>query len=154
MQVARWRYAKDTGLKYGDMKEDYLSGLLDEATALRYLTAEIGADKAAARIDRWNFEQIHGEDADYSSRWKLWEAFEGSGSYDGKTAEQYVREWAKTTDKKNIAAAIAGRYKDEYLRIKGTPAGNSMLEKLLNLYVAAGYEREYEREYIDKKWVK
>ena len=89
-----------------------------------------------------------------SSRWKLWEAFEGSGSYDGKTAEQYVREWAKTTDKKNIAAAIAGRYKDEYLRIKGTPAGNSMLEKLLNLYVAAGYEREYEREYIDKKWVK
>lgn len=154
VQVARWRYAKDTGLKYGDMKEDYLSGLLDEATALRYLTAEIGADKAAARIDRWNFEQIHGEDADYSSRWKLWEAFEGSGSYDGKTAEQYVREWAKTTDKKNIAAAIAGRYKDEYLRIKGTPAGNSMLEKLLNLYVAAGYEREYEREYIDKKWVK
>lgn len=154
MQVSRWRYAKDTGLKYGDMKEDYLSGLLDEATALRYLTAEIGADKAAARIDRWNFEQLHGEDADYSSRWKLWEAFEGSGSYDGKTAEQYVREWANTTDKKNIAAAIAGRYKDEYLRIKGTPAGNRMLEKLLNLYVAAGYEREYEREYIDKKWVK
>lgn len=154
MQVSRWRYAKDTGLKYGDMKEDYLSGLLDEATALRYLTAEIGTDKAAARIDRWNFEQLHGEDADYSSRWKLWEAFEGSGSYDGKTAEQYVREWAKTTDKKNIAAAIAGRYKDEYLRIKGTPAGNRMLEKLLNLYVAAGYEREYEREYIDKKWVK
>ena len=154
MQVSRWRYAKDTGLKYGDMKEDYLSGLLDEATALRYLTAEIGADKAAARIDRWNFEQLHGEDADYSSRWKLWEAFEGSGSYDGKTAEQYVREWAKTTDKKNIAAAIAGRYNDEYLRIKGTPAGNRMLEKLLNLYVAAGYEREYEREYIDKKWVK
>lgn len=154
MQVSRWRYAKDTGLKYGDMKEDYLSGLLDEATALRYLTAEIGADKAAARIDRWNFEQLHGEDADYSSRWKLWEAFEGSGSYDGKTAEQYVREWAKTTDKKNIAAAIAGRYKDEYLRIKGTAAGNRMLEKLLNLYVAAGYEREYEREYIDKKWVK
>lgn len=154
VQVARWRYAKDTGLKYGDMKEDYLSGRLDDATALRYLTAEIGADKAAARIDRWNFEQLHGEDADYSSRWKLWEAFEGSGSYDGKTAEQYVREWAKTTDKKNIAAAIAGRYKDEYLRIKGTPAGNRMLEKLLNLYVAAGYEREYEREYIDKKWVK
>lgn len=154
MQVSRWRYAKDTGLKYGDMKEDYLSGLLDEATALRYLTAEIGADKAAARIDRWNFEQLHGEDADYSSRWKLWEAFDGSGSYDGKTAEQYVREWAKTTDKKNIAAAIAGRYKDEYLRIKGTPSGNRMLEKLLNLYVAAGYEREYEREYIDKKWVK
>ena len=153
-QVARWRYAKDTGLKYGDMKEDYLSGLLDEATALRYLTAEIGADKAAARIDRWNFEQLHGEDADYSIHWKLWDAFEGSGSYDGKTAEQYVREWAKTTDKKNIAAAIAGRYKDEYLRIKGTPAGNRMLEKLLNLYVAAGYEREYEREYIDKKWVK
>lgn len=154
MQVSRWRYAKDTGLKYSDMKEDYLSGLLDEATALRYLTAEIGADKAAARIDRWNFEQLHGEDADYSSRWKLWEAFEGSGSYDGKTAEQYVREWAKATDKKNIAAAIAGRYKDEYLRIKGTPSGNRMLEKLLNLYVAAGYEREYEREYIDKKWVK
>ena len=154
VQVARWRYAKDTGLKYGDMKEDYLSGRLDEATALRYLTAEIGADKAAARIDRWNFEQLHGEDADYSSRWKLWEAFEGSGSYDGKTAEQYVREWAKTTDKKNIAAAIAGRYKDEYLRIKGTPAGNSMLEKLLNLYVAAGYEREYERDYINRKWVK
>lgn len=154
VQVSRWRYAKDTGLKYGDMKEDYLSGLLDEATALRYLTAEIGADKAAARIDRWNFEQLHGEDADYSSHWKLWDAFEGSGSYDGKTAEQYVREWAKTTDKKNIAAAIAGRYKDEYLRIKGTPAGNRMLEKLLNLYVAAGYEREYEREYIDKKWVK
>ena len=153
-QVAKWRYAKDTGLKYGDMKEDYLSGLLDEATALRYLTAEIGADKAAARIDRWNFEQLHGEDADYSSRWKLWEAFDGSGSYEGKTAEQYVREWAKTTDKKNIAAAIAGRYKDEYLSIKGTPAGNRMLEKLLNLYVAAGYEREYEREYIDKKWVK
>ena len=153
-QVAKWRYAKDTGLKYGDMKEDYLSGLLDEATALRYLTAEIGADKAAARIDRWNFEQLHGEDADYSSHWKLWEAFDGSGSYDGKTAEQYVREWAKTTDKKNIAAAIAGRYKDEYLRIKGTPAGNRMLEKLLNLYVAAGYDREYERKYIDKKWVK
>ena len=154
MQVSRWRYAKDTGLKYGDMKEDYLSGLLDEATALRYLTAEIGADKAAARIDRWNFEQLHGEDADYSSRWKLWEAFEGSGSYDGKTAEQYVREWAKTTDKKNIAAAIAGRYKDEYLKIKGTPAGDRMLEKLLNLYVAAGYEREYERDYINRKWVK
>ena len=154
VQVARWRYAKDTGLKYGDMKEDYLSGLLDEATALRYLTAEIGADKAAARIDRWNFEQLHGEDADYSSRWKLWEAFEGSGSYEGKTAEQYVREWAKTTDKKNIAAAIAGRYKDEYLKIKGTPAGDRMLEKLLNLYVAAGYEREYERDYINRKWVK
>lgn len=154
VQVARWRYAKDTGLKYGDMKEDYLSGLLDETTALRYLTAEIGADKAAARVDRWNFEQLHGEDADYSSRWKLWEAFEGSGSYEGKTAEQYVREWAKTTDKKNIAAAIAGRYKDEYLKIKGTPAGNSMLEKLLNLYVAAGYEREYERDYINRKWVK
>lgn len=154
VQVARWRYAKDTGLKYGDMKEDYLSGLLDEATALRYLTAEIGADKAAARIDRWNFEQLHGEDADYSSRWKLWEAFEGSGSYEGKTAEQYVREWAKTTDKKNIAAAIAGRYKDEYLKIKGAPAGDRMLEKLLNLYVAAGYEREYERDYINRKWVK
>lgn len=153
-QVAKWRYAKDTGLKYGDMKDDYLSGLLDEATALRYLTAEIGADKAAARIDRWNFEQLHGEDADYSSHWKLWEAFDGSGSYEGKTAEQYVREWAKTTDKKNIAAAIAGRYKDEYLRIKGTPAGNSMLEKLLNLYVAAGYEREYECDYINRKWVK
>lgn len=154
-QIVKWQYEKETGLKYSEAKDDYLSGLLDDKTALRFLTEMKGEDKAKETLDRWQFEEANGADADYTKYWRMWAAFEaGSGTYDGTSFRTYAAQWAKTTDKKNIASAIAGRYKDEYLAIKGTAAGNRMLEKLLDLYVAIGYDRDYERDYITNKWVK
>lgn len=78
----------------------------------------------------------------------MYDAWENGGNF-----EYYAQQWiAAGVEKRYIASSIAGRYKEQYLAIKGTSAGDAMLERLLDLYEAIGYDRDYERNYIAKNW--
>lgn len=60
------------------------------------------------------------------------------------------------TKKGNIASAIAGQYKEQYVSLYRTNPTRAaqLLEKILDAYVAIGYDRDYERRYIAKNWFK
>ena len=148
--VSRWDYERETGLAYDDMRDDYLSGLLSESQTREYLMAYGGKtdEKADEQLDRWDYYAVTGDSEGYTKYWRMYYAFENGGDF-----RRYASEWIDAGVKKSyIASSIAGRYKEEYLAIKGTAAGDAMLEHLLDLYEAIGYDRDYERNYINNKW--
>ena len=149
-KVSQWDYEKETGSSYSDMREEYVSGRMTASQAREYLMAYGGKTEAKAdeQIDRWDYYAATGESDNYTKYWRMYYAFENGGDF-----RKYAQEWIDAGVKKsNIAASIAGRYKEEYLAIKGTAAGDAMLERLLDLYEAIGYNRAYERKYINDKW--
>ena len=148
-KVAQWDYEKETGSSYSDMREEYVSGRMTASQAREYLMAYGGKTEAKAdeQIDRWDYYAATGESDNYTKYWRMYYAFENGGDF-----RKYAQEWIDAGVKKSyIASSIAGRYKEEYLAIKGTAAGDAMLERLLDLYEAIGYNREYERKYINDK---
>ena len=148
--VGKWQYETETGLKHSEMKDDYIAGRITAEQATEYLMVYNGKteQQAAEQIDRWDYAAVTGDSEGYSKYWEMYYAFENGGDF-----RRYAKEWINAgVDKSTIASSIAGRYKEEYLAIKGTAAGDRMLEHLLDLYEAIGYNRAYERKYITNKW--
>ncbi len=189
-------YKIETGLAYGNMKDDYLTGKIDAATVRRYESKLTDSKKTDDKLKKWDYEAATGrvygemrddyasgkitaseakkwlmkvggktaEDADYtidgyecykatgwedhSKYWRMYNAFENGGDF-----AQEARAWLDAGVKKGtIASSISGRYKEKYLAIRGTAEGDAMLENLLDLYEAIGYNRNSERRYIERNW--
>jgi hypothetical protein len=132
------------------MRDDYIAGTVTKAQAKKYLTEYGGKDGESAdeQIDRWDYYEALGTSEGYTKYWRMYYALENGGDFRSE-----ARRWIDSgMNKGDIARSIAGRYKEQYLAIKGTPAGDAMLEMLLDLYEAIGYNRNYERNYIAKNW--
>ena len=143
-----WGYQRNTGLKYSDMKRDYLDGLITKSQAQTLLMQYRGYDSEEVywQLSKWDYEKATGEEGGKYS-WFL-DAVDAGYGY-----EKYAQELLnRGVDKSDIASAIASAYKSAYLEIKGTAEGDRMLEYLLDVYESIGYDREYERDYIAKKW--
>lgn len=148
--LSEWDYMRETGRNYDDMRDDYLAGNITEAQA-RDAMAKYGGltdEKIDERLDEWDYYEVHGTTDGHTKYWRMYDAWENGGNF-----EYYAQQWiAAGVEKRYIASSIAGRYKEQYLAIKGTSAGDAMLERLLDLYEAIGYDRDYERNYIAKNW--
>ena len=148
--LSEWDYMRETGRNYDDMRDDYIAGNITEAQA-RDAMAKYGGltdEKIDERLDEWDYYEVHGTTDGHTKYWRMYDAWENGGDF-----EYYAQQWiAAGVEKRYIASSIAGRYKEQYLAIKGTPAGDAMLERLLDLYEAIGYDRDYERNYIAKNW--
>ena len=148
--LSEWDYMRETGRNYDDMRDDYIAGNITEAQA-RDAMAKYGGltdEKIDERLDEWDYYEVHGTTDGHTKYWRMYDAWENGGNF-----EYYAQQWiAAGVEKRYIASSIAGRYKEQYLAIKGTSAGDAMLERLLDLYEAIGYDRDYERNYIAKNW--
>lgn len=148
--LSEWDYMRETGRNYDDMRDDYIAGNITEAQA-RDAMAKYGGltdEKIDERLDEWDYYEVHGTTDGHTKYWRMYDAWENGGDF-----EYYAQQWiAAGVEKRYIASSIAGRYKEQYLAIKGTSAGDAMLERLLDLYEAIGYDRDYERNYIAKNW--
>ena len=150
--IRDWTYARETGRQYNDMKADYIAGAMTKEEAQTLLVQYRGYDseKVYWTLREWDYAADHGGDSDGWTKYAdFLEAAEA-----GKGYEAYARELLNHgADKSDIARAIAGQFKEEYRAVHGTAAGDRMLEKLLDVYEAIGYDRAYERRYITNNWL-
>ena len=150
--IRDWTYARETGRQYNDMKADYIAGAMTKEEAQTHLAQYRGYDseKVYWTLREWDYAADHGGDSDGWTKYSdFLEAAEA-----GKGYEAYARELLNHgADKSDIARAIAGQFKEEYRAVHGTAAGDRMLEKLLDVYEAIGYDRAYERRYITNNWL-
>lgn len=150
--IRDWTYARETGRQYNDMKADYIAGAMTKEEAQTLLVQYRGYDseKVYWTLREWDYAADHGGDSDGWTKYSdFLEAAEA-----GKGYEAYARELLNHgADKSDIARAIAGHFKEEYGAVHGTAAGDRMLEKLLDVYEAIGYDRAYERRYITNNWL-
>ena len=145
-KIRDMQFKKETGVNYSDFKTEYVAGTISKSEATRLLKKYRGYDdnKVYFTLQEWD----GGED------WTKYGDF--LDAVDNRSG--YAAEAKKLLDhgveKGDIATAISKAYKATYREIHGTQAGNMMLEYLLDVYEAIGYDRDYERKYITKNWIK
>ena len=139
-------FKKETGVNYSDFKSAYVAGTISKSEATRLLKKyrEYDDNQVYFTLQEWE----GGED--WTKYGNFLDAVDAQGNY--------VAEGQKLldhgVDKSDIARAISTAYKDAYREIHGTYEGNRLLEYLLDVYEAIGYDRDYERRYITKNWLK
>jgi hypothetical protein len=102
----------------------------------------------------WDFAKANGGSSDgYSKYGTFLSSIEKGGNGMQKAAQELLTHGTK---KSNIASAIAGQYKEQYVTLYRTNPTKAaqLLEKILDAYEAIGYDRSYERNYIAKNWFK
>ena len=161
--LGHWKYERDTGLAWSDMEDDYADGVISEKQARSYLAKYGGKDEEEVeeKISNFDYHIATGRSTTAPKYWRIAYAFDSGGNYGAYIDEafnsiMYGGEKTKTWKqaRSQIASSLAGYYKNQYLAARGTAAGNAMLERILDLYEAIGYDREYERQYIAENWVK
>lgn len=157
-QVNKWAYEEETGSSYDDIRDDYISGNLTEAQLRKHLAAVEGLDeeKIEDRISQYDYTAHTGKTTKPAKYWRLAYTYETGGNYKAYADELFKqimsngKSWKQA--RKSIASSLASYYEEDYLAIKGTPQGDKMLEEILDVYEAIGYERGYERKYIAENW--
>lgn len=161
--LGHWKYERDTGLAWSDMEDDYADGVISENQARSYLAKYGGKDEEEVeeKISNFDYHIATGRSTTAPKYWRIAYAFDSGGNYGAYIDEafnsiMYGGEKTKTWKqaRSQIASSLAGYYKNQYLAARGTAAGDAMLERILDLYEAIGYDREYERKYIAENWVK
>ena len=162
--VAKWEYERDTKRSYSDIRDDYLEGDVSEADLRKYLASVEGLNEKEVdeRVDKYEYYEYTGKSTTQPKYWKLAYTYQTGGDYKAyadQLFDEIMSETGSNGKKKSwkqarssIASSLAGYYKKDYLAVKGTPAGDKMLEEILDVYEAIGYPRSYERDYIEKKW--
>lgn len=139
-------FKKETGVNYSDFKSAYVAGTISKSEATRLLKKyrEYDDNQVYFTLQEWD----GGED--WTKYGNFLDAVDAQGNYaaEGKKLLDHG------VDKSDIARAISTAYKDAYREIHGTYEGNRLLEYLLDVYEAIGYDRDYERRYITKNWLK
>ena len=145
-KINNWSFKAETGVNYSDFKSAYVEGIISEAEAKRLLKKYRGYDdnKVYFTLQEWE----GGED------WNRYDDFLNAVDVQGNFAAEAKKLLDHGVDKSDIARAIASAYKDAYNKIHGTAEGERMLEYLLDVYEAIGYDRDYEYKYIKKNWSK
>lgn len=158
--VKEWKYEKDTGLVWDDLRDDYADGIISESKLRDYLKVYGGKDAAAIdeTINRYDYYAAHGTDDGYTKYWRIPYEYEHGGDYGMYIDKAYQELMYGDAPKdagdarKAIARSLASYYKPKYLPIRDTAQGAAMLEEILDVYVAVGYGRDYERKYIAENW--
>lgn len=150
-EVQRLNYEAATGRKWSDLSVDYNSGVISRSEVKQILMTYGGKsdEDAETQIDKYDYAGAHdGSQDGYIKVWRLYDAWHDGGDYKSE-AQRLLSSGMK---KGSIASSIAGKLKKDYLPIRGTAAGDAMLEEILDLYESFGYSRSYERDYIAKNW--
>lgn len=160
--LGKWKYERDTGLAYSEMKLDYEDGVLSESQVRNYLAKYGGKDEEEVEetISNYDYYIATGRTTAAPKYWRIAHAFDTGANYQSYIGEafnsiMYGGEKRKTWKqaRSQVASSLASFYKKGYLAVKGTPAGERMLEHILDLYEAIGYPRSYQREYIAENWI-
>lgn len=159
--LGHWKYEKDTGLAWSDMEDDYADGVINEYE-VRDALARYGGkneEEVEDKISNFDYHIATGRSTTAPKYWRIAYAFDTGGDYVSYIDQYFqkimyggetTRTWKQA--RSSIASSLASYYKNQYLAAKGTPAGAAMLERILDLYEAIGYDREYERKYIAENW--
>lgn len=145
-KIRDMQFKKETGVAYSDFKSAYVDGTFSKSEATRLLKKYRGYDdnKVYFTLQEWE----GGED------WTKYGDFLDAVDAQRNYAAEAKKLLDHGVDKSDIATAISKAYKEAYREIHGTVEGNRMLEYLLDVYEAIGYDRDYERKYITKNWIK
>lgn len=139
-------FKAETGVNYGDFKSAYLAGTISKTQAQGLLKKYCGYDDNKVYFTLLEWEGGEG--------WSRYDAFLDAVDAQRNFAAEAKKLLDHGVDKSDIASAIASAYKDAYRQIHGTAEGNRLLEYLLDVYESIGYDRDYERKYITKNWIK
>lgn len=138
------------------VRDAYINGDMGASAAQSALTKYGLADDANDafwKIKEWDFKEINGNDASFSR----FNAFLISAPKGGTSMTSAAKELlAHGYEKSAVAREIAGKYKNQYLSLKESNPTQAaiMIEWLLDAYEAIGYDRDYQRKYINKNWKK
>lgn len=148
--LSKWDYMRETGRDYEDLRDDYLAGNITEAQA-REAMAKYGGltdEKIDEQFDRWDYYEAYGTSDGYGKYWRMYYALENGGNVD-----YYVQQYlASGSTVKGMMSSITNRYKKQYVELRGTAEGEALLERVLNLYVALGYDRNEQRQWLHEHW--
>lgn len=160
--LGEWQYEKDTGLLWEELKLDYADGVISESKLRDYLKVYGGQseEEVDTTVLKYDYYTVYGTSEGYSKAWRIPHAYETGGDY-GAYIDEAFQEYMYGGDKPStwkqargwLASSLAGYYKPRYLPIAGTPEGDILLEEILDVFVAAGWERDYQRQYIAEKWI-
>lgn len=160
--LGEWQYEKDTGLLWEELKLDYADGVISESKLRDYLKVYGGQseEEVDTTVLKYDYYTVYGTSEGYSKAWRIPHAYETGGDY-GAYIDEAFQEYMYGGDKPStwkqarnwLASSLAGYYKPRYLPIAGTPEGDILLEEILDVFVAAGWERDYQRKYIAEKWI-
>lgn len=145
--------AQDEGVRT-QLKERFLDGSMEEATARAWLKTHMGYDnrKAFETVDRWRETQEHkGDDSwSYSIYNDFYEAVES-----GKNLDKEIKQLLDLgIEAKTLAGNITSEFKPlllELLASGKTSQAVALQAKILDAYVALGYDREKKLKDV-KKW--
>lgn len=152
------QYELDTGLDFDNLRDDYAAGVLSESQVRNYLVKYGGksTEEIEDTMSRYDYYIATGKTTTPPKYWRIAYAHETGGNYRRLAEDAMVSIIAggrtEKQARRQIADSLESYYKDEYLSIAGTPAGDRMLEDILDVYEAIGYTREYERNYINENW--
>jgi hypothetical protein len=151
-------YEKATGLDFDNLRDDYAAGLLTESQVRSHLAKYGGLDpdEVEDKMSRYDYYIATGKTTTPPKYWRIAYAHETGGNY-RKLAEDAIVDIiaggrTEKQARRQIADSLESYYKADYLAVEGTPAGDRMLEDILDVYEAIGYTRDYERNYIEENW--
>jgi hypothetical protein len=151
-------YEKATGLDFDNLRDDYAAGLLTESQVRSHLAKYGGldSDEVEDKMSRYDYYIATGKTTTPPKYWRIAYAHETGGNY-RKLAEDAIVEIiaggrTEKQARRQIADSLESYYKESYLAVEGTPAGDRMLEDILDVYEAIGFTRDYERNYIAENW--
>ena len=158
--LGEWKYEKDTGRLYSEMKLDYADGIISEKQVRNYLAKYGGKneEKIEETISNYDYWIATGK-TNAPKYWRIAYAYETGGDYGAYIDEAFKtiqyggkekRSWKEA--RSQIASSLRSYYREDYLAVYGTPAGDRMLEDILDVYEAIGFTRDYERNYIADNW--
>lgn len=151
-------YQKKTGRPWSNLKSDYINKRYSASQVKKYLMTYDAKTEEEAQdtIEDYDFQVYTGKTTSAPKYWRLAYTYEIGGDYEAYADEIFARIMATGKSWKqvrsSIASSIASYYKKDYLAIKGTAAGDRMLEEILDVYEAIGYDRASERKYIAENW--
>lgn len=145
--------AQDEGVRT-QLKERFLDGSMEEATARAWLKTHMGYDnrKAFETVDRWRETQEHKGDDSWS--YSIYNDF-----YDAVESGKNIEKEAKALrdlgiEASTISSQITKEFKPlllELLASGKTSQAAALQAKILDAYVALGYDREKKLKDV-KKW--
>lgn len=155
-----WKYEADTGLAWDDLEDDYGDGVITEAQARQYLAKYDGKTEAEVddKINAMDYHIATGRTGT-CKYWRIAYAFDNGQDYTTTIKETFDKimhggEEEKTWEqaRRAVVSSLASYYKADYEAVKGTDEGDAMVERILPLFEAIGYDREYQRGYIAENW--
>ena len=159
--LGKWNYERDTGLAWSDMRLDYADGVISESELRTYLSKYGGKDEEQIEetVSNYDYQIATGRTTTAPKYWRIAYAYESGGDYEAYIDEAFNqimyggdkrKTWKQARN--SIASSVASYYKKTYLAVAGTPEGDRMLERILDVYEAIGYNRSEQRRHIAENW--